>query len=98
MKNYNYSIIPTVVSLDEVFERADQGLIEKDWEYKNGFYNELNVDLISKRMDIFRVIKNNLPPQEKRVIEKTLKNEPLSIAERKAKERGIKRMRKLLTT
>lgn len=96
-KIYNCSVIPTVVSLDELFEKTDQGLIKGDWQYKYGAYDELDTDVKGEIANIFRLMENNsLPPQEKRAIEKTLEDEPLNMAERKAKERAVKRLKELL--
>lgn len=96
-KYNNYWAVPTVISLDELFEKIDQGLIKNDWQYKHGLYNELDIDTKGEIANISRLIENdNLPPKEKKAIEKMIGNDPLNIAERKAKERGIKRLRRLL--
>ena len=100
MKNYIEIRVPIESMQDSI-----EGILEKSFqdseiiplEYKLGLYYE--EDLITKGeiANIIRILKENLlSPFERSAIEKTLEGTCLNAAERKAKERGIKKLRILL--
>jgi len=97
MKTQLYQIVNVVeVPLDELRERVDPNGNIISTEYKYGLYYEMDSATRGEIANIERLMKKGFfPPKEKEAIIKTLDDYKLNPSERKALERGIRRLRKL---
>lgn len=93
-----YKKIPVIeVSLDELCEGINQLGDSTPFEYKLGAYYVMDTDTMGEIANIKRLMKNGFfSPKEYEVITMILADRKLNMAKRKAKERVIKKLRKLL--
>lgn len=93
-----YKKIPVIeVSLDELCEGINQLGDSIPFEYKSGAYYVMDTDTMGEIANIKRLMKNGFfSPKENEVITMILADRKLNMAKRKAKERVIKKLRKLL--
>lgn len=84
-------------SLDELRERVNQNGEDSYFEYKLGAYYEMDIYKLGEMANIRRLLENYLlPPRETDAVFKMLADRILDSSERKALERGIKRLKSLL--
>jgi hypothetical protein len=93
-----YKTIPVMeFSLDGLRESINQIGDLMPFEYRLGTYYEMDTDTIGEMANIMRLLENGfLPLSEKEAITNALDDRKLNPAGRKAKERGIQRLKNLL--
>ena len=84
-------------SLDEYRERVESDGTGLPFEYYLGAYDTIDTTAVGEMANIWRLLDNGfLPPRDREAILLALKDIPLNAAGRKAKERGIQKLRNQL--
>ena len=82
------------ISLDELREKENDEDESTFFEYKLGLYSEMDTDAIGLKADLARLFKKGVfTANEKKSLVKKLGDRPLTIAERKAFQRALVKLR-----